>query len=260
MQNSPKDINYWEKEHNFYLEEQILKEKLLFHIENLREELESCKQERMDLEIMLETTTEHADLVEAQLHKEVIERQKAELALYQANQELEKLSILDSLTQVANRRKFDDYLLQQWQIAKQESVPISLIMCDIDYFKLYNDTYGHPIGDYCLQQVALAIDCILESSIDLIARYGGEEFAIILPNTDEDRAIQMAEKIRLSIKNLKIIHNKSSVDNYLTISLGVFTIIPTSKISPDLLILLADKALYQAKAQGRDRVKCGSIS
>lgn len=247
------------KESNFYLEEQILQEKLLFHIENLREELENCKQERMDLEIMLETTTEHADLVETQLHTEVIERQKAELALYQANQELEKLSILDSLTQVANRRRFDDYLLQQWQIARQETVPISLIMCDIDYFKLYNDTYGHPIGDYCLQQVALAIDCILESSPDLIARYGGEEFAIILPNTDEDRAMQIAEKIRLSIKSLQIIHSNSSVDNYLTISLGVFTMIPTSEISPELLILLADKELYQAKAQGRDRVKSGSM-
>ncbi|MDJ0687268.1 MAG: diguanylate cyclase [Xenococcaceae cyanobacterium MO_188.B32] len=238
---------------HFHLEENILKEKLLLHIENLRAELEEVKQEKIDLEIMLETTTEHADLVESQLHKEIIERQKAEIALHQANQELEQLSILDSLTQVANRRRFDHYLLQQWQIARQENLPISLIMCDIDYFKLYNDTYGHPIGDYCLQQVALTIDCLLERPTDLIARYGGEEFAVILPNTDEARAMKIAEKIRLGVKSLKIIHHKSSVDNYVTLSIGVFTIIPTKEDSPELLILLTDKALYEAKAQGRDR-------
>ena len=241
------------EEHNFCLEEQILKEQLLLHIEHLRQELEDLKQEKTDLEIMLETTTEHADLVESQLHTEIIERQKAEVALYKANQELEKLSVLDSLTQVANRRRFDDYLLQQWQRARQENAPISLIMCDIDHFKLYNDTYGHPIGDYCLQQVALTIDCALERPSDLIARYGGEEFAIILPNTDADRAMKIAEKIRLSVKNLKIAHHKSSVDEYVTLSLGVFSMTPTPEGSPELLIVLTDKALYEAKAQGRDR-------
>ena len=241
------------EEHHFYLEEKILKEKLLLHIENLRAELEQVKQEKTDLEIMLQTTTEHADIVEIQLHQEIIERQKAELALYQANQELEELSILDSLTQVANRRRFDHYLLQQWQLARQENLPISLVMCDIDHFKLYNDTYGHLIGDYCLRQIALAIDCILERSTDLIARYGGEEFAVILPNTDEARAMRIAEKIRLGVKNLKIAHHSSSVDEYVTLSIGVFTIIPTTEDSPELLILLTDKALYEAKAQGRDR-------
>ena len=241
------------EDRHFYLEEKILKDKLLLHIANLREELEEVKQEKTDLEIMLETTTEHSDLVEFQLHQEIIERQKAELALYQANQELEKLSIIDGLTQVANRRRFDRYLLQQWQLARQKNVPISLILCDIDHFKLYNDTYGHPIGDYCLQQVALTIDCILERPTDLIARYGGEEFAVILPNTDEARAMKIAEKIRLGVKSLKIVHHSSSVDQYVTLSIGVFTIIPTTEDSPELLILLTDKALYEAKAQGRDR-------
>ena len=241
------------EEHHFYLEEKILKEKLLLHIENLRAELEEVKQEKTDLEIMLQTNTEHADMVEIQLHQEIIERQKAELALYQANQELKQLSILDSLTQIANRRRFDDYLLQQWQLARQENLPISLVMCDIDHFKLYNDTYGHLIGDYCLQQIALTIDCILERPTDLIARYGGEEFAVILPNTDEARAMKIAEKIRLAVKNLKIAHHSSSVDEYVTLSIGVFTIIPTTEDSPELLILLTDKALYEAKAQGRDR-------
>ena len=125
-------------------------------------------------------------------------------------------------------------------------------MCDIDHFKLYNDTYGHPIGDYCLQQVALTIDCVLERPSDLIARYGGEEFAVILPNTDADRAMKIAEKIRLSVKNLRIAHHKSSVDEYVTLSLGVFSMTPTPEGSPELLIVLTDKALYEAKAQGRD--------
>ncbi len=145
------------EDHKSIIDEQIAREQLLFHIEQLRQELEEVKLEKADLEIMLDTTTEHADIVESQLHNEICDRQKAQAALSLANRELEKLSVLDSLTQVANRRRFDDYLLQEWRKLKEEA-PISLILCDIDYFKLYNDTYGHPIGDYCLQQVALAIE------------------------------------------------------------------------------------------------------
>ena len=253
-----KEYNVFEEEDNFYLEEKILKEKLLLYIEKLQEEFEGLKQEKIDLEMMLETAKKQVILVESQLHKEVLERQKAEAYLYQANQKLEQLSLVDSLTQVANRRRFDNYLLEQWQTAKQENTPISLIICDIDHFKLYNDTYSHPIGDYCLRQIALTIDDVLERPTDLIARYGGEEFAVILPRTDEEEARKIAEKIRLTVKNLQIAHHKSPIEKYVTLSIGVFTMIPTPECSPELLIVLTDQALYQAKAQGRDQVQSGT--
>jgi diguanylate cyclase (GGDEF)-like protein len=235
------------------LEEQIAREQLLFQIEHLRQELEEIKLEKADLEIILETTTEHADLVESQLRNEIYDRQKAQAALHQANRELEKLSVLDSLTQVANRRRFDDYLLQEWQRAKQLQEPISLILCDIDYFKLYNDTYGHPIGDYCLLQVALAIECAIASISGLVARYGGEEFGIILPGMDGETALQVAQEITIKVRQLHITHQKSPVDEYVTISLGVYSIVPNPKFSPELLKNLADKALYQAKDRGRNQ-------
>ncbi|MGB5633935.1 MAG: diguanylate cyclase [Waterburya sp.] len=235
------------------MDEQIAKEQLIFQIEHLRQELKELKLEKADLEIILDNTTEHSDLVESQLHNEICDRQKAQAALSMANRELEKLSVLDSLTQVANRRRFDDYLIQEWQKLQEEQAPLSLILCDIDYFKLYNDTYGHPIGDYCLQQVALAIEFIIESTPGLVARYGGEEFAIILPNIDAAQALKIAEKIAVNVNKLHVAHQKSLVSDYVTISLGVHSLIPTAESSPELLIALADKALYEAKAQGRNR-------
>jgi len=235
------------------LDEQIANEQLLFQIEQLRQELEEAKLEKADLEILLDTTTEHADLVESQLHNEICDRQKAQAALSLANRELEKLSVLDSLTQVANRRRFDDYLLQEWQKLKQEQAPISLILCDIDYFKLYNDAYGHPIGDYCLQQVALAIECVVESTPGLVARYGGEEFGIILPSVDAAQAFKVAQKIAANVNKLHITHKESLVNEYVTISLGVHSLIPSIESTPELLITLADKALYEAKERGRNQ-------
>ena len=235
------------------LKEQIATEQLLFEIAHLRQEVEELKAEKIDLEIMLDTTTQHADIVESQLHNEICDRQKAQAALSLANRELEKLSVLDSLTQVANRRRFDDYLVQEWQRLHQEQAHISLILCDIDYFKFYNDTYGHPIGDYCLQQVALAIECVMESTPGLVARYGGEEFGIILPDVDPEKALQIAEKMALGIEQLHITHQKSLASEFVTLSLGVHGLIPNSESTPELLIALADKALYVAKAQGRNR-------
>ncbi|MEM7757776.1 MAG: diguanylate cyclase [Cyanobacteria bacterium P01_A01_bin.40] len=241
------------EDYRFLMDEQIAKEQLIFQIEHLRQELAELKLEKADLEIVLDNTTEHADLVESQLHNEICDRQKAQAALSLANRELEKLSVLDSLTQVANRRRFDDYLIQEWQRLKQEQGHLSLILCDIDYFKLYNDTYGHPIGDYCLQQVALAIECIMESIPGLVARYGGEEFGIILPHVNSVKALKIAQKIAVNINKLHVTHQKSSISDYVTISLGVHSLIPNAESSPELLIALADKALYQAKAEGRNR-------
>ncbi|MEM8720488.1 MAG: diguanylate cyclase [Cyanobacteria bacterium P01_G01_bin.39] len=241
------------EDYRFLMDEQIAKEQLIFQIEYLRQELAELKLEKADLEIVLDNTTEHADLVEAQLHNEICDRQKAQAALSLANRELEQLSVLDSLTQVANRRRFDDYLIQEWQRLNQEQDFLSLILCDIDYFKLYNDTYGHPIGDYCLQQVALAIECVMESIPGLVARYGGEEFGIILPQANGLEALKIAQKIAVNINKLHVAHQESLINDYVTISLGVHSLIPNAESSPELLIALADKALYQAKAEGRNR-------
>jgi diguanylate cyclase (GGDEF)-like protein len=235
------------------LEERIAREQLFLHIERLQQELEELKQEKNDLEILLETTTEHSDMVELELQKEISDRLVVEANLQKVNQELESLSCIDSLTGVANRRRFDRVLEQEWQRMTREEKPLSLIFCDVDHFKKYNDRYGHQAGDRCLQQVAKVIHASLLRSGDLAARYGGEEFAVILPNTDAPGAIEVAKRIKSQLANLQIAHGDSSIGKYITASLGVASLIPTSQNEPEFLIAQADKALYQAKEQGRDR-------
>src|SRR6476469_7908583 len=173
--------------------------------------------------------------------------------LESANQELHQLASLDSVTQVANRRHFDEYLAQEWWRLAREKLPLSLILCDIDYFKAYNDPYGPWEGDRCLMHVAQALSQAVKLPADLVARYGGEEFAVILPNTEHEGAVQVAETIRLSVKNLGIPHVNSFIDNYLTLSLGVSSTIPTPETSSESLLVAADRALYGAKTAGRDR-------
>ncbi|MGL5063094.1 MAG: sensor domain-containing diguanylate cyclase [Microcoleus sp.] len=175
--------------------------------------------------------------------------------LQAANQKLELLASLDELTQLANRRRFDQYLEMQWRSQAREQTPLSLILCDIDSFKSYNDTYGHPGGDKCLRQVAGAIAEAVKRPSDLAARYGGEEFAIILPNTKINGALQVAEQIQAKIAALQVPHAASVVSQYVTVSLGVASMVPTSDLGIEILIAAADRALYQAKAQGRDRIQ-----
>lgn len=181
-----------------------------------------------------------------------IQRKKTELALKKANQDLQLIASLDSLTLVANRRRFDQYFQQEWEELRQKKQPLSLILCDVDYFKLYNDCYGHPEGDNCLKQVAQTIKKIASLTNDLVARYGGEEFAILLPNTTLEVALQKAELIRWEIQNLKIPHICSEVSSYVTLSLGVGNVIPSLDLSPNILLIYTDQALYQAKKQGRN--------
>ena len=170
-----------------------------------------------------------------------------------ANQELQRLACIDGLTQVANRRRFDEYLDVEWRRLAREQRPLSLILGDVDYFKVYNDTYGHLAGDLCLQQIGSVLRQTLRRPADLVARYGGEEFAIILPNTEPRGAVIVAEAIREGIRGLEMPHAKSPVSQYVTLSLGVASFIPTPNASPAQLIAAADEALYQAKAEGRDR-------
>lgn len=185
--------------------------------------------------------------------KRLIQQVRLYQQLETANHELQRLAAIDGLTQVANRRRFDEYLQQEWQRMLREQLPLSLILCDIDFFKLYNDTYGHQAGDDCLRQVAQVIQNSAKRAIDLPARYGGEEFAVVLPNTDQEGAILVAQDIQTGVKQLGIAHAASKVNAMVTVSLGVSNTIPSVITSPELLINAADKALYQAKAEGRDR-------
>lgn len=175
--------------------------------------------------------------------------------LEKANRELQRLAHLDGLTQVANRRRFDIFL--QMECGRVGGGPLSLILCDIDFFKAYNDTYGHQAGDVCLQKVAAAIRDAVENPSGLVARYGGEELVVVLPNTELLRAVEVAEEIRKAVGRLGIVHAKSGVSDRVTLSFGVAST-STNNCSPEVLISEADMALYEAKKAGRDRIVTAS--
>ena len=185
------------------------------------------------------------------------ERIFAQEALKKANQELTRLSVMDGLTRIANRRKLDEYLSTEWRRMAREKEVLSLILCDIDFFKLYNDNHGHQEGDRCLQAVAQAIQSALKRPADLAARYGGEEFAVVLPSTDSAGALHVAERIRAAVKMLKIPHAHSKADYYVSLSLGVSSLSPNDQTTPETLVAISDKALYAAKEKGRDRAVLG---
>ena len=174
--------------------------------------------------------------------------------LEEVNQMLQRLALVDGLTQVANRRCFDETLIHEWQRISRESGLLSLIFVDIDYFKRYNDTYGHLAGDTCLKQVAQAISKAVRRPADLVARYGGEEFVVLLPGTPLAGANQVAETIKAAMKKLDLAHSSSPLGKKMTLSLGISCLDPSQDNSPMTLIKLADKALYLAKERGRDRI------
>ncbi|HEY9804172.1 MAG TPA: diguanylate cyclase [Leptolyngbyaceae cyanobacterium] len=201
---------------------------------------------------------EHSELLE-QSRSQANQLAQANQALEQANSQLEKLSKLDGLTKIANRRCFDEFLEREWHRLKQTGNHLSLIIFDIDYFKNYNDYYGHLAGDKCLIQVARAAQSVLKRPTDLLARYGGEEFIVLLPNTNETGAIKVTKLIHKSITDLKIPHTKNHIlQDFVTVSLGLVSQVPTAKSSPQELIDAADKALYKAKEQGRNRWVCAA--
>ena len=170
-----------------------------------------------------------------------------------ANQELVRIASSDGLTGVANRRYFDEAMSIEWRRARRHSNSMALLMCDIDHFKLYNDTYGHLAGDECLRKIAAAISRNTERPSDTVARYGGEEFAVILAETTIGGALMVAEKIRHAISELNIPH-VSSPTGQVALSIGIASAAPGFDNPPDDLIIAADKALYRAKKEGRDRV------
>ncbi|MDH5654343.1 MAG: diguanylate cyclase [Spirochaetia bacterium] len=197
-------------------------------------------------EQLLDMNRTHAEKLEREISERTYELQRI-------NSKLLELSLIDPLTNIGNRRRLDDFLQREWPIHAREGKPISFLFCDVDYFKKYNDCFGHQAGDECLKMIALTLRSVVTRPADLIARYGGEEFAAVLSDTDESGVYYVAEKIRKRIESLQIPHPDSFVSNFVTISLGFSTSIPSEDFRPDDLIRQADEALYAAKQQGRNR-------
>jgi two-component system, cell cycle response regulator len=186
---------------------------------------------------------------------DITERIQLEYKLKAENRKLEQLAMLDSLTGVANRRAFDLTLKRDWARALRTNQPVSLLLIDVDFFKVYNDLYGHQQGDEALRLVAAVLRGVLQRSVDLLARYGGEEFAVILPDTELEGAVLVGQALRDSIASAKIPHMGSRITPYITISVGCAAQVPTMESTWENLILTADNALYSAKEKGRNRVQ-----
>ncbi|HED15596.1 MAG TPA: diguanylate cyclase [Gammaproteobacteria bacterium] len=194
-------------------------------------------------------------LMQCERDAALLELQALKQMLQQRNAELRLLTAQDGLTGISNRRCFDKALTKEWGRAQRHRRNLGLIMIDVDHFKFFNDTYGHQQGDKCLQAVASTIDDTVSRNGDLVARYGGEEFVVILPETDLDGAMKVAEQIRAAIENLKIEHSSSLTGKHVTVSLGCVCIQPTHDMDADSLVKQADAALYQAKEKGRNRAE-----
>lgn len=183
------------------------------------------------------------------------ENEKIAKKLENSNVTLTQLANIDGLTKLHNRRSMDKFLLSKWNEHFDEQNHLTFILVDIDYFKDFNDTYGHALGDECLIEVATALARDIRSKYDMAARYGGEEFALIFSHTDKDTALKIAERIRNYVLSLKIDHKSSKINKYVTISIGVSTVIPQSSGNPLAIINASDKALYDAKENGRNCIK-----
>ncbi|MEM1308532.1 MAG: diguanylate cyclase [Cyanobacteria bacterium P01_H01_bin.153] len=202
-----------------------------------------------DLSRSLASMTQQLQISFKELENRIDERT---FDLVKANQELQLLSYIDGLTQVSNRRYFDRYFEQEWHRSARENEPLSLILCDVDYFKRYNDHYGHQAGDRCLQRIAQLLSRNLQRPGDLVARYGGEEFILLLSDTDTQGAVTVARNILNALREIKIPHAHSELQR-ISMSLGVAVATPGASITPDLLLAKTDLALYTAKGLGRDR-------
>ena len=214
------------------------------------------KMMKQELEDSLKVASDMA--FEAQQAKEDAERAGAALAV--ANKELERLSSTDGLTGLYNRRTFDETLAKEWKRCARESKPLAVILLDIDSFKPYNDNYGHQAGDSCLQKVAKALAGVTSRPGDIVARYGGEEFVFVLPGTDGDHAMSVAEKARSAVASMRLKHEHSKAEKFVTISLGVAHTVPSDGVKGPELVKKADAALYLAKESGRNQARLHQAS
>lgn len=195
-------------------------------------------------------------------YRNLLERDQAFAALRESEQrlaavnvQLQRLAEADSLTGIANRRRFDTVLQVEWQRSLRSRRPLSLLLCDVDCFKAYNDTYGHVMGDDCLQKVASVLNASLRRPADIAARYGGEEFALILPETEREGAIVVAHGCVEQIRALGLTHASSTASSVVTISVGVATMVPAASEAAPALVAMADRAMYLAKESGRNQVR-----
>jgi len=214
---------------------------------------------RVETHLMLRNLQKKIQEQNLQLIGEIEERERVEKALVEANLKLELLATIDGLTDIPNRRQYDLYLQQEWKRSVREQLPMAVILCDIDNFKLYNDEYGHVAGDKCLKQVAQGILSSLRRPADFVARYGGEEFAVIMPNTDNEGAIKVAEEIKKTMGTLKIPHARSGAGRHVSLSMGVSSVLPGRSDGTEAFINEVDRLLYQAKEGGRDRIVAGGL-
>lgn len=190
--------------------------------------------------------------------RDITGRKTTERQLQEALSLLQKQSNLDGLTGIANRRKLDEHLAKAWSDSAANRFPLSVIMFDVDHFKAYNDSHGHLGGDEVLRTIALTANAVLLQKSHFIARYGGEEFACVLTEVGAEEAYEWAEAIRMAVERLALPYNQSDAHPYVTVSLGLASLVPDASAPPEQLIDLADKALYQAKAEGRNRTVCYS--
>lgn len=222
----------------------------------LADRINGMRQEKMRTQAQLLQT--QAQLVETlqrserELEQRVQERTQE---LQRLNQRLENLSVTDALTNIGNRRQFDAELTRQWRQAQRNAMPLALAIMDVDWFKAYNDLYGHPAGDACLRQIAQTLAATLARSTDFVARYGGEEFVFLAPGTELAGALQRAEKLIAAMASLNLAHSGSPYAR-VTLSIGVAAMQATAGGDPQQLLQRADAALYRAKQGGRNRVEC----
>jgi diguanylate cyclase (GGDEF)-like protein len=223
------------------------------------EKIEQYTSRMFEMNLRLETKIkERTDILEEtneQLRREIEERTRTEEALKRANELLEQLSTKDALTGLFNRRMFQQTFQNYWKIAKREKMPISILLCDIDYFKRINDRYGHLAGDKCLQELADILKNSVKRPMDSVARYGGEEFVFVLPDTPLNGAVAIAKEIQ---RQIHLRNECPETDIRFTLSIGIATIVPINEDKEELL-RSADIALYEAKRKGRDRIEIGTL-
>lgn len=203
---------------------------------------------------LIEEKSAQLSYANTELKKEIQSRQKTQQELEAANEQLMLISKLDALTGIPNRRRLDEILQEQWLTALEKQLPISIMMIDIDFFKLYNDTHGHLAGDHCLQAVAEVLNSSLRGPSDFVARFGGEEFLYIAVGMSREETVRLGERIRLEIEHLDIEHNSSPVIPRVTVSVGISHTLPACNDKVTKILELADEALYEAKSAGRNQL------
>lgn len=217
---------------------------------------------KIETRLMIARLQKNLDRQSDKLRRALQELRKLEDSMHQVYDELKEFSFLDSLTRVAGRQRFEESLEKEWQRCARDRiswgdngrVSLSLILCDLDYFKGYNDSYGIAAGDECLKKIARTLEATVKRPADLVARFGGSSFALLLPNTNEEGALTVAQLVREKIRSLQISHPNSPVSEYVTLSYGVVTAIPQGSFGADNLVRMARQALQRAKEEGRDRV------